>query len=262
MRRNSAFCVCSLGGLLLLAACAAPTPSRPSSQPSNPQPSRTEKSKVVDEEFLALKEEGNFQDAVRLARERVAQSEKESGPDHLQTAIWLKPARPASQSSRRLRSGRTRLSAIPGHQAESQETQQPQHCRQPAQPGRPVRHQGRLRAGGTAPAAGARASREGPGCEPSGCGALPCQPGAVENVHRRLRRRRSPQPACAGHERASPRAGIIGVSPRVWTTCPKSANTWVIYQRPKPSPGGRWPSARKPPHPIPPCLPEILATSR
>jgi CHAT domain-containing protein/Flp pilus assembly protein TadD len=43
----------------------------------------------VDEEFLALKEQGNFQDAVRLAQERVAQSEKEFGPDHLQTAIWL-----------------------------------------------------------------------------------------------------------------------------------------------------------------------------
>jgi CHAT domain-containing protein/tetratricopeptide (TPR) repeat protein len=43
----------------------------------------------VDEEFLALKEQGNFQDAVRLARERVAQSENESGLDHLQTAIWL-----------------------------------------------------------------------------------------------------------------------------------------------------------------------------
>ena len=44
---------------------------------------------MVDEEFLALKEEGNFQDAVRLAQERVAQSEKELGPDHFQTAIWL-----------------------------------------------------------------------------------------------------------------------------------------------------------------------------
>jgi len=44
---------------------------------------------VVDEEFLALKEEGSFQDAVRLAQERVAASEKEFGPDHLQTAIWL-----------------------------------------------------------------------------------------------------------------------------------------------------------------------------
>ena len=43
----------------------------------------------MDEEFLALKEEGNFQDAVRLAQERVAESEKEFGPDHLQTAIWL-----------------------------------------------------------------------------------------------------------------------------------------------------------------------------
>jgi CHAT domain-containing protein/Flp pilus assembly protein TadD len=43
----------------------------------------------VDEEFLALKEEGSFQDAVRLAQERVAASEKEFGPDHLQTAIWL-----------------------------------------------------------------------------------------------------------------------------------------------------------------------------
>ena len=35
--------------------------------------------KAVDEEFLALKEEGNFQDAVRLAQERVAESEKEFG---------------------------------------------------------------------------------------------------------------------------------------------------------------------------------------
>jgi CHAT domain-containing protein/Flp pilus assembly protein TadD len=86
--RNRAFWVCSILGLLLLAACAAPTPSRTSSQPPA-QPSRTEKAKVVDDEFLTLKEEGNFQDAVRLAQERVTESEKEFGPDHFQTAIWL-----------------------------------------------------------------------------------------------------------------------------------------------------------------------------
>ena len=93
MRRNSAFCVCSLWGLLLLAACAAPTPSRPSSQPPT-QPSRTEKSKVVDEEFLALKEEGNFQDAVRLAQERVAQSETRVRPRPSSDGDLAEPARP------------------------------------------------------------------------------------------------------------------------------------------------------------------------
>lgn len=43
----------------------------------------------MDEEFLALKTEGHYQDAVRLGQERVAESEKEFGPDHLQTAMWL-----------------------------------------------------------------------------------------------------------------------------------------------------------------------------
>lgn len=44
---------------------------------------------MVDEEFLALKLEGHYQDAVRLGQERVAESEKEFGPDHIQTAMWL-----------------------------------------------------------------------------------------------------------------------------------------------------------------------------
>ncbi len=43
----------------------------------------------MDDEFLALKEEGHYQDAVRLAQERVASSEQELGADHIQTAMWL-----------------------------------------------------------------------------------------------------------------------------------------------------------------------------
>ena len=43
----------------------------------------------MDEEILSLKEGGQYQDALRLVQERVASSEQEFGPDHMQTAVWL-----------------------------------------------------------------------------------------------------------------------------------------------------------------------------
>ena len=93
MRARRIATLCAIAFLLLLTACAAPPLNAPSSDQAparaSAPPARGERARAVDEEIVPLMQGGRYQDALRLAQERVTTSEQESGADSLQTAAWL-----------------------------------------------------------------------------------------------------------------------------------------------------------------------------